>query len=67
MPRYAITGNNEAGRTSHHRDAAAEAIEKAAEMMGLGMTSICITDTETGRVYQEREFPVLLIANDTPV
>jgi hypothetical protein len=64
MSHYAIAGNNDAGRISHHRDTAVEAIKKAAEMMGVGMTDICITDTETDRVYQEREFPVLLITDN---
>jgi hypothetical protein len=57
--RYEISGHN-FGDVSISRRTAAEAISRAAELIGGGIRDVTITDTETGRSYEDTEFTLLL-------
>jgi len=59
---FTISAHTSDGKVVFRRDTAAEAVQKAIEMINAGAQDVYITDRERGRIYRRDEFPLLLKA-----
>jgi hypothetical protein len=59
MP-FTISGHTSDGNVLFRRDTAAEAVQKAVEMINAGVQDVHISDRERGRIYRHDDFPLLL-------